>query len=43
MKKIALLLLFPIFLSALGEPVVEYRFDECYWMDGANGVTGDAK
>ena len=38
-----LLLLLPLFLNALENPDIEYRLDECYWLDGANGVVGDAE
>jgi hypothetical protein len=41
--KLLLVLILPFFLHAIDSPNLEYRFDECYWMDGANGVTGDAK
>jgi len=33
---------FSIFITD-NEPIVDYRMDECYWFDNANGVTGDVK
>ena len=41
--KFVFLLLMPWVLLAIDSPAVEYRFDECYWMNGANGVVGDTK
>jgi len=41
--KFFFLLFMPWMLLGMDSPEVEYRFDECYWMDGANGVIGDAK
>jgi hypothetical protein len=35
--------LLPLLAFAMNTPTVEYRFDECYWLDGANGVVGDVK
>jgi len=29
--------------SAILEATVDYRMDECYWLDGAGGVVGDVK
>jgi hypothetical protein len=43
MKPYYLLLLLPFILYAIDAPNVEYRMDECFWLDGANGVTGDAE
>jgi len=41
--KFLLVLILPFILYAMDTPKVEYRFDECYWLDGANGVMGDVK
>ena len=30
-------------LLALLEPSLEYRMDECYWLDNSNGIIGDVK
>ncbi len=30
-------------ITSIAEPSLEYRMDECYWLDNAGGVTGDIK
>jgi hypothetical protein len=42
MKKIVISL-FLMFTSLYAVLVVDYRMDECYWLNGAGGVIADVK